>query len=103
MVIWELVVRVEVPTAVITTMFFWVMTPCRLVGRYRRFRETCSESLEMKTACFSETFASTYQYAWRENPEDQNLQILAGPLLVLLKNRFSLSLFKYYISTSEFM
>jgi hypothetical protein len=96
MVIWELVVIVEVLTAVITTMFFWVMTPCR----YRRFRETCSESLEMKTACFSETFASTYQSTWRENPEDQNLQILAGPLLVLLKNRFSLSLFKYYISTS---
>jgi hypothetical protein len=30
---------VEVLTPVCMTMFFWVVTPCRLVGRYQRFGE----------------------------------------------------------------
>jgi hypothetical protein len=34
-------VRLEVLTALkMTVLFFWVVTPCRLIGRYQRFGET---------------------------------------------------------------
>jgi hypothetical protein len=35
----EVLVRFEFSSAV--RMTFWVVTPCRLVGRYQRFGETC--------------------------------------------------------------
>jgi hypothetical protein len=33
-------VRFEVFTAVKVLMFFWILAPCRLVGRYQHFGET---------------------------------------------------------------
>lgn len=43
-------------------MFFWVVTVCRLVGRYQRSKET----LKIKTVCFSETMASTEDSVTRQ-------------------------------------
>jgi hypothetical protein len=40
--------RFEVLTAVKIAMFFWVVTPCGLVGRYQRFGET---SLSLGVKC----------------------------------------------------
>jgi hypothetical protein len=51
-------------------LFFWVVTPCRLVGRYQRFGGTTA--LKMKAVCSSETLASTYKSAWHHNTEDQH-------------------------------
>jgi hypothetical protein len=49
--------RYEVVTVVrMTMLFFWIETPCRLVGRYQRFGEI---ALKMETVCFSETVVST--------------------------------------------
>jgi hypothetical protein len=50
-------VRVEVFTAVKMMMFFWVLRPCKLVGRCHRFGETyCLHSaLKMETVGFSRT------------------------------------------------
>jgi hypothetical protein len=46
--------RFEVLTAVKTSMFFfWVVTPCGLVGRYQ-------SSPKMEAVCASETLVSTY-------------------------------------------
>jgi hypothetical protein len=36
-------------------MFFWVLTPCRPVGKYQRL------ALKMETVCSSETLSCTYQ------------------------------------------
>jgi hypothetical protein len=38
--------KFEVLTAVMTTLFFWVVTPCSLVGRYQRFGEIYSLHLQ---------------------------------------------------------
>jgi hypothetical protein len=63
-------------------IFFWVMAPCRLVGRCQRFGGTyclnlqpldvlsLSSGLKMETVCFSEMVASTDKSAWRQNPEE---------------------------------
>jgi hypothetical protein len=45
----SLSVRIEVPTAVEMIMFFWVLTPCGLVGRYKHFgRNILSPSSGLK-------------------------------------------------------
>jgi hypothetical protein len=59
-------VRFEVLTAV-KMMMFWVVAPCRLVGRYHRFG-----GMKMETVCFSETLVSTYESTRRHNPEQQH-------------------------------
>jgi hypothetical protein len=52
-------VRFEVRMAVSMTSFFWVVTPCRRIGRYQHFRKTCClyllgwSSLQVEKACFS--------------------------------------------------
>jgi hypothetical protein len=53
------------------TVLFWVITLCRLVGRYYRCRETQppSSALKMETVRFSETLVSTYESTRRYNPE----------------------------------
>jgi hypothetical protein len=59
-------------------LFFWVLAPCRLVGRCQRFGEiyclhlqpwwwrqyVCS-ALKIETVCFSETLVSTYESTQR--------------------------------------
>jgi hypothetical protein len=47
-----------------TMLFFWVVTPCRLVGRNHCLEDT----LKMETVCLSETL-STYETLRRHNPE----------------------------------
>jgi hypothetical protein len=43
-------VRFEVLTAVkMLMLFFWVVTPCGLVGRYQLFEEICCLHLETST------------------------------------------------------
>lgn len=39
-------VKSEVSTAVNTAMFLWTLTPCRLVGIYQHFGETCCLHLQ---------------------------------------------------------
>jgi hypothetical protein len=53
-------------------MSFWVVTPCRLVGRYQYVGETyffASTALKMETVCFSEILVSAYESTQRFNPE----------------------------------
>jgi hypothetical protein len=51
------------------TMFFWVVTPCTLAGRYQH---TVS-IFRAKDVCFYETFISTYESTTRrQNPEEQH-------------------------------
>jgi hypothetical protein len=68
--------RFDVLTAVKTSMLvFWVVTPCGLVGRYKRLGETyCTWVLKTETWCFSETSVRTYKSAQRYSPEDQHRQ-----------------------------
>jgi hypothetical protein len=48
-------VRFEVLTVVkMTMLFFWVVTPCRLVGRYQRFGGTCCLHLQPTKHCGSD-------------------------------------------------
>jgi hypothetical protein len=49
-------------------LFFWVLAPCRLVGRRPTFRASV---LKMKTVCFFETLASTGESTRRQNPEER--------------------------------
>jgi hypothetical protein len=51
-------------------LLFWVLAPCRLVGRCQRFGE--SSALKMETVCFSETLASTNESTRRQDPEDHH-------------------------------
>jgi hypothetical protein len=47
-----------VNTFSLSMLVFWVVTPCGLVGRYRRFGETYClhlQALKLNTVCFSET------------------------------------------------
>jgi hypothetical protein len=67
--------------AVRMTMLFWVVAPCRLVGRDQCFRETSSifraevavHSLKTETVYFSETLVSTYESSWRYSLEEHHL------------------------------
>jgi hypothetical protein len=43
-------------------LLFWVLAPCRFVGRCQRF------GLKVETVCFYETLASTYEYTRRQKP-----------------------------------
>jgi hypothetical protein len=54
--------------------FFWVITPCKLVGRYQRFGEIywLSPALKTESGCFSKTLVSTYESTQRHNPEGQH-------------------------------
>jgi hypothetical protein len=64
----------EVLTGVnMTMLFFWVVTPCGLVGRYKHFGETYN-ILKMETVCFSETLVFIYESTRRHNPEEQHRQ-----------------------------
>jgi hypothetical protein len=45
------------------TLLFLALAPCRLAGRCKRFREIWCLHLKMETACFSETLASTDEFA----------------------------------------
>jgi hypothetical protein len=69
-------VKFEVLMAVRMAMIFWVLTPCRLVGIYRRFGETLSTSsaLMMEAASISETLVNFYDTAWRSISEDSHFQ-----------------------------
>jgi hypothetical protein len=60
-----------------TVLFFWVVTPCGLVGRYYSFGEHTvsifrTSALKMETVCFSETSVSAYKSTRRYYPEDQH-------------------------------
>jgi hypothetical protein len=58
-------VTFEVLTAVkMTMLLFWVVTPCRLEGMYKRFR-----GLKMEKVSVSETLVSTYEPTLRHSPE----------------------------------
>jgi hypothetical protein len=48
-------------------LLFWVVTPCRLVGRYQR------SALKMETVCFYETLVSTYESTKNHNPQQHYL------------------------------
>jgi hypothetical protein len=55
-------------------LFFWVLTPCRLVGRYQRFRETyCRQPGRWKQ----------YVTSNRQNPEEQIVILTAVRTLYL--------------------
>jgi hypothetical protein len=54
---------------------FSVVTPCRRIGRYRRFGET-SSGLNMETVCLSEKLVSTYESTRRHNPEKTSLFVV---------------------------
>jgi hypothetical protein len=61
--------RFEVLTAVeMTTLFFWVVTPCGLVGGYQRQPE--ASALMMEAVYFIEKFVSTYEPTRCHNPEE---------------------------------
>jgi hypothetical protein len=67
-------VKFEVFTAVRMIMFiFWVLAPCRLVGRCQRFGEAYTAvsifTAEAGEICFSETLASTDESTRRQNPK----------------------------------
>jgi hypothetical protein len=47
-------------------MFFWVLAPCRLVGRWQRFEETYCLHLQ------TWTLTSTDESTRRQNPEERN-------------------------------
>jgi hypothetical protein len=73
-------------------MFFWVLTPCCLVGRYQRFEETyCfklySLALKMETVCFSETSLSAKESVGRHNSEQQHCSSYYSENLKSLKGR----------------
>jgi hypothetical protein len=70
-----LCVRCEIFTAVkMLIVVFWIMTPCCLVGRYRRFGGTCrlTSTLQMEAIRFFETLVITYKTTGRHNPEDNS-------------------------------
>jgi hypothetical protein len=63
--------RFEVLTVTsILILFFRVATPCTLVGRYNISEK--HTDLNMETAYFSETLASTYETTRRHNPEQHH-------------------------------
>jgi hypothetical protein len=85
-----------------TVLYFWVVTPCRFIGRYQRFGETyclhllgsrhiyiysqrknkldgnvtrnsiATSALKMETVFFSETLESTYECIRRQNLEEHH-------------------------------
>jgi hypothetical protein len=62
-------VRSEVLTAVkVSSLAFWVVTPCGLVGRYQRFGGTYCRHHQ------DEVLVSTCKSTWRYNSEDQHRQ-----------------------------
>jgi hypothetical protein len=82
-----ILLRYEVSTAV-RMMIFWVLAPCRLVGRCQRFGGTyclhlqgwscnaplpsfANSTLKMEIVSFSEMLAPTDECARRKNPEEQ--------------------------------
>lgn len=76
-------------TSQMSTLLFWVVMPCGLVRRYRRFGETCcpifrASALKMEIACLSETSASTSKSTWHQNP-DQHHQILHRHVILILR------------------
>jgi hypothetical protein len=42
----------------ITALLFWAVAPCRLMGRYKRFRDILSLALKMETEFSSEALMS---------------------------------------------
>jgi hypothetical protein len=59
----------------IIMLFFWVVTPCGLLGTYKHFTENIlspSSTPKIETEYFSETLVSTYKSTRRYNPEDQH-------------------------------
>jgi hypothetical protein len=61
--------RFEVLTAVkMSMLFFWVVTPCGLVGRYQRFGETCLIFyLQVHTASQPRTTTSTSHFTFSDS------------------------------------
>jgi hypothetical protein len=51
-------------------ILFWVLAPCRLVGKCHHFREIYC--LHLQTVCFSETLASTNESTPCQNPEEHH-------------------------------
>jgi hypothetical protein len=54
----------EVLTAVKMKMFFGVLTPCTLVGRYQNFRETYCLNHENGDSMFLRSISIYYECAW---------------------------------------
>jgi hypothetical protein len=63
---------------------FWDVAPRSLVQIGRRFRGAyyLTSNLKMETACFSETLASTYDSKRRQNPKEQQHQIIRNQLIL---------------------
>jgi hypothetical protein len=55
-------------TQLVSMLVFWFVTPCELLGRYRRFGRT---AMKVKTVCSSTTFVSVYKSTRCCNPEEQ--------------------------------
>jgi hypothetical protein len=53
-------------------LFFWVLTSCRLAGRYQRFGEIYCLHLQGSMETFSETLVSTSESARRQNPAERH-------------------------------
>jgi hypothetical protein len=71
--------RFEVFTVVAIIMkFFWVLVPCRLVGRFHSFGDIYCLHLQFTSApkkevvCFCEMLASTGQSTQYQNPEEHH-------------------------------
>jgi hypothetical protein len=54
--------------------FFWVLRPCSVVVGYQRFRGPCF-TLQLEATGSSETSASYYSIARRNNPEEFDLNL----------------------------
>jgi hypothetical protein len=60
----------------LSILFFWVVTPCGLVGRYQRFGETyCLRPQGWIGGCFSETLVSSHESTLCHNPEEQHRHV----------------------------
>jgi hypothetical protein len=68
-------------------LFFWVVTPCRLVRTFRRNLMSRSSALKMDRVCFPETLVSAYASTWRLNPEIQNRQSNVPSILSKFRNQ----------------
>jgi hypothetical protein len=91
-------------TSHLTVLRFWVVTPCRLVGSYKRFGEPL-------VSTFSETLISTDESTRRHNPEQchlhrrENLKsntVTCFTPLILYRNRIIIFLYGNKISEKQF-
>jgi hypothetical protein len=66
--------RTEVLMAVKTLiLIFWVVTPCKLLGRYQHFGGIyCLYPQDLSPENRGNILVSTYKSTWHNNPEDQN-------------------------------